>query len=237
MVQLPPFVPANFIASACGRCEKTGDRTLFLFRLLPSFRSFFLVFAAIALAGCGDPEQGSSHSPGKDASIIGERLLLEPPPGWLRGAERTTEKFRIANFYPAGNDQQNWYEKLTVESNNIAPLPDPIEFLDSLGDALKSQCKNSDHQPIATAEENGYQTSVRLLICGEDKTTRRVEVSLVKAIRGNDHFYTISHTKRSDPLANKQTPISKKEMAQWSLYMRSVKLCDSASAEHPCPQT
>lgn len=222
MAQLLPFAPASN------------------YRTSPPFRPLLVLLTTIALLGCGDSKQASRDSSSSAANNTppqGETLLLEPPPGWLRGAERTTEKFRIVDFYPAGNDQQNWYEKLTVESNNIAPLPDPIEFLSSLGDALKEQCKTSDHQPIATAEENGYQTSVRLLICGEDKETGRVQVSLVKAILGNDHFYTISHTKRSDPLANQQTPISKKEMASWSLYMRSVKLCDSANTKHPCPQT
>ena len=199
-----------------------------------------------ALIGCSASDEAESKdsiaSPPETQTTAatkmeGETLLLQPPPAWLRGQERISPKFRIVDFYPASNDRENWYEKLTVESNNLAPLPDPIEFVEALGEAQKEECTASEHQNIVTAEENGYQTSVRLLICGEDKKTGRVRVSLVKAILGNESFYTISHTKRSDPLATKQAPISKKEIGQWSLYLRSVKLCDTNNPDHPCPQT
>ena len=202
----------------------------------------FALLCSLVFAGCSDSDPavtGTETSTKTQAAIWadveGETLLLEAPPAWLRGQERTTDKFRIVDFYPASNDRENWYEKLTVESNNLAPLPDPIAFVTELGEAQKKQCTSSDHQNIATAIENGYQTSVRLLICGEDKTTGRVRVTLIKAILGNDDFYTISHTKRSDPFETKQTPISKEEIGQWSLYMRSIKLCNTNDPDHPCP--
>lgn len=200
-------------------------------RLLALITAVFLV----ATSGCSEPNVPTTESIQTPVAVDGETLLLQAPPAWLRGRESIREKFRIVEFLPAGNDQESWYEKLTVESNSISPLPDPIEFANQLGEDLKEQCKTSEHQNITTALENGYQTSVRLLVCQERKETGRNSVSLVKAILGTQYFYTITYTKRSEPLATERSPISNDEIAKWSLYMRSIKLCDSRAPEHPCP--
>lgn len=197
------------------------------------------ILSMVMLIGCSEHnDQGVAAPESPQATAIdGETLLLQPPPAWLRGRERNTENFRIVDFFPAGNNQADWYEKLTVESNSLTPLPDPIDFLNQLGDEQKDLCKTSDHQNIATALENGYQTSVRLLICDENKETGRTSVTFIKAILGKEHFYNISHTKRSEPLATGRSPITKEEIAKWSLYMRSIKLCDSRDSAHRCPTT
>ena len=67
--------------------------------------------------------------------------------------------------------------------------------------------------------------------------TARSEVSIIKAIQGEDFFYVISRARRSDALQTEEPPLTNKEMGEWSLYMRSIKVCDPRSDKHPCPAT
>ena len=161
--------------------------------------------------------------------------MLQPPPAWLRIDEQTTDAFRLAEFVPAGQDKDDWLDRIFVESNSLQPLPDPIVFLEAMGNALTQECAGSNHINISSGEENGYATSVRLLICNNNKQSARGEVTLIKAIQGNDNFYVISRARRSEVLQTDASPLSQKEMAEWSLYMRSIKLCDPRTEAHPCP--
>jgi hypothetical protein len=164
----------------------------------------------------------------------GETLLLEVPPAWLEVTSQGSDTFKLAEFVPAGQSKESWSDKLFVESNSLQPLPDPIVFLEAMGGELKTECEGSSDANVHTGKENGYEISVRLLICNKNLNSARGEVSIIKAIRGNDNFYVISRARRSDPLQTGSSPLSKTEMGEWSLYMRSIKLCDARDDAHPC---
>ena len=101
---------------------------------------------------------------------------------------------------------------------------------------------NSDlehrHFNILSAEENGYPTSVRFMVCPANSVTNTGQVTLIKAIRGNDRFYVVTRAKRV-PVAvegEQVKPISDEEMAIWSTYMRAIRVCDPQRGTiHPCP--
>ena len=192
----------------------------------------------LSLAACDD----SNNQPATAAKPAlppptDETLLLQIPPAWLEVTAQTSDAFRLAEYVPAGQSREEWLDKLFVESNTLKPLPDPLAFLEVMGEELKTECEGSSDANIHSGIENGYETSVRLLICNKNLESARGEVTLIKAIRGTDNFYVISRARRSEPLQNEQSPLSSDEMAAWSLYMRSIKLCDPRSAEHPCPTT
>jgi len=161
--------------------------------------------------------------------------LLQTPPAWLQVAAEKSDAFRLAEFVPAGQDRTQWFDKLFIESNNLLPLPDPIVFLEAMGKELKTECEGTSDTNIYSGVENGYETSVRLLVCNKNLNSARGEVTLIKAIRGNDNFYVISRARRSEPLQIEEAPIADREMGEWSLYMRSIKLCDPRSDKHRCP--
>jgi hypothetical protein len=203
----------------------------------------FTCLSLFLISSCSDTtSEGTANSPGAAdaASSTGtandETLLLQIPPAWLRTTEQSTETFRLVEYLPAGQDDDDWRDKISVESSSLSPLPDPIAALIALGEELKRTCTRSDHQPISSEFENGYESSVRLFNCFKDKTTERGRVTLVKAIKGTDHFYVISRSRRTEPLDTSSSPMQGKEMAEWTLYMRSIKLCDTRDNEaHPCP--
>ncbi len=166
-----------------------------------------------------------------------ETLLLQTPPAWLQVTAQQTDTFRLAEFIPAGQDEVQWFDKIFVESNNLEPLPDPIVFLEAMGKEQKTECEGTNDTNVYSGIENGYQTSVRLLVCNKNLVSARGEVTLIKAIRGNDNFYVISRARRSESLQTETSPLSDQEMGEWSLYMRSIKLCDPRNDAHPCPSS
>jgi len=190
------------------------------------------------LSACSDNERATdsktstANSPAEKP--VAETLLLEVPPAWLEVTSQGSDTFKLAEFVPAGQDKESWSDKLFVESNALQPLPDPIVFLEAMGSELKTECEGSSDANVHSGKENGYEISVRLLICNKNLNSARGEVSLIKAIRGNNNFYVISRWRRSEPLQTDSSPLSDKEMGEWSLYMRSIKLCDATSETHPC---
>ena len=63
---------------------------------------------------------------------------MQAPPAWLRIEEQATENFRLAEYVPAGQDKDDWNDRIFVEANALKPLPDPIVFLEALGAELKT---------------------------------------------------------------------------------------------------
>jgi len=194
---------------------------------------------ATLLAACTDSASTGQTVPSPNAATppaTEETLLLQAPPAWLRIEGQSSEAFRLAEYVPAGQDKDDWNDRLFIEANALKPLPDPINFLETMGEALKKECTGFNHTNIHSGFENGYPTSVRLLICNKSNVTARSEVSIIKAIQGEDFFYVVSRARRSDALQNDQSPLTNKEMGEWSLYMRSIKVCDPRTDKHPCPE-
>ncbi len=202
--------------------------------------ALLLLTGLVTLAGCSDTPntteqsvEGATRAATPPATE--ETLLLQAPPAWLRVEEQSSEAFRLAEYVPAGQSKDAWNDRIFIEANALKPLPDPISFLETMGAELKTECTDSNHNNIHSGLENGYPTSVRLLICNKSNLSARSEVSLIKAIQGKDFFYVVSRARRSDVLQNDEPPLSQKEMGEWSLYMRSIKVCDPRSDAHPCP--
>jgi hypothetical protein len=166
--------------------------------------------------------------------VHGEQLLARAPDGWQQGFATNTAALRMVEFIPGDASRGDWAEKVTFESLRGDPLPDPIDFVTGIGSDQSGTCERFEQFNIQSGFENNYPTSVRLLTCSRNKLTDKGQVTLIKAIRGNDHFYVITRAKRIPPVAEGAESISEQEMANWSAYMRAITVCDSAREEHPC---
>ena len=77
---------------------------------------------------------------------------------------------------------------------------------------------------------------------------------MIKAIQGNDYFYVISRARREppEPPPTDQIPSEipsggdrpsagvedsglEEEVAAWSIYLKSIVVCDVDLPDHPCP--
>jgi hypothetical protein len=185
----------------------------------------------VMLVGCSQPD----HEQAPARAAQGEELLAQAPDGWQQGFVTKTDTLRIANFIPNGSSMEDWREKVTFESLSGDPLPDPIEFVEGIGDHQRANCEKFDQFNIQSGLENNYPTSVRLLTCSRNKLTDMSRVTLIKAIQGNEHFYVVTRTKRQPVMDDDTAPISDAEMATWASYARGISVCDSNRPEHECP--
>ncbi len=203
------------------------------------------LFLAIALFGCGGgkPEQSAPAQPTASATrpapppdTSPEHLLAQPPEGWLQSFRTEGPGIRLVEYVPPKSDPNQWTDKLSFESFSDPPLPDPIQLLKSIADDQRKTCKRfSDHETFSGVE-NDYPTSVRLFICGENPLTNKGQLTLVKTIRGDSHFFVITRAKRVAPIEADAMPMPPEVMAEWSLYLRAIKVCNGSDPRHSCPE-
>jgi hypothetical protein len=195
---------------------------------------FACLFAGLILAaGCEESTTGNDVK--KSYDIGEERLLAAAPKGWKEVFSRSSPELRIMEFIPEDQQNERWSEKITFESLQSNPLPDPIEFQDGLILEQRESCENFNSYSTFSGIENGYPTTVQLLVCKRSEIINQSQVTMLKAIQGNEHFYVISLAQRSAPLADDAKAMSDEEIAAWSLYLRSISVCDD-TPEHRCPE-
>ena len=171
----------------------------------------------------------------------GERLIAQPPRGWRQTGATSISTLRRAEFMPedelATGSETDWVRRITFESLKEDPLPDPLEFVELMSMGRDYDCGTFRSHPTFAGEENGYPTAVFLQVCHKDRQTDRSEVTLMKAIQGNDYFYVITRSMRGDPIPKDGAPdIEEAEIGGWAVYLKSITVCDASRPEaHPCP--
>jgi hypothetical protein len=207
------------------------------------------LFVTLGLSGCSDSSPAPTDTAGtpadaaptttEDAEARGEQLLAQPPAGWRQISSINTAPLKAAQFVPeeeGEEDQENWTRMIKFESMTEDPLPDPIEFVAFITEGQDHQCGKFESYPVFAGLENGYETAVSLLVCHKDRDTERSEVTMMKTIRGNERFYVVTRAMRGPPITGEETPaVEEQVVAAWSLYMKSIGLCDTGREAHPCP--
>ncbi len=195
------------------------------------------------LAGCGsgnDSDRGTPASAGTtddaEPTPSGEILLADPPQGWLETGAMQTPVLRMAEYGPP-DEPQGRVQRITFEAQQGKPLPDPIDFVLAVSRDLEASCKGFEDINVSSGFENGYPTSVRLMICPEFHDSANGQVVLAKAIQGNDEFYVITRRLRVPSMRGDGQPLTAQEMAEWTAHLKGIRLCDTRSDEHPCPES
>jgi hypothetical protein len=188
-----------------------------------------------AVVGCA-AEEAESLSLSEAAFIEGEQLLAQPPVGWQQTFSSASKGLRMAQFIPEQEDAENWVHKISFESLADQPLPDPSDFLELISSDQQRQCPDFEGFDTFSGLENGYPTSVQLHTCPRNKNTDKSAASMIKVIRGNDYFYIVTRSQQGDGLKKGDALLTETQVAAWSLYLRTVGICDTTRPEHPCPQ-
>src|SRR5262249_53116133 len=105
----------------------------------------------------------------------------------------------------------------------------PEQFRNSLMKGWNEGCPNASSKPTTSATENGYPSVLWLLNCPRNPKTGKPEITWFRAIRGNDSFYVVQKAFRFAP--------SQEQVAQWTAYLKSVKVCETRLADRACPPT
>ncbi len=189
-------------------------------------------------AGCAQVAAPPSapERPAGEPSAEAERLLAEPPEGWMQVAQHNTEEMQIADFAPPGETIEDWTTLVSFESFASEEEVSPIELLITEADTDTERCTFLNHFSLAAGLENGYPTSVRMIFCGENEESGLGQAKIVKAISSQTRVYVVRITRRMDPFEAGETEgLSREEVAGWSTWLRRIKLCNPTSTKHPCP--
>ncbi len=165
----------------------------------------------------------------------GELLIATVPAGWKLDFATKTPGLKMAEYSPDDGAEQ-WTKKIKIESLGGGDLPEPADFFASFTKDQEELCPDLENYATFTGQENGYDTSVHLIICPVNKLSNISLVSLIKVVKGNEYFYVITRSQRAAALAEGEAPLSEEEIAGWSLYVRSISICDTEKPEHPCPE-
>lgn len=205
-----------------------------------------LLTIALGLGGCSGEPPGTAVTQGPAPTTRApappdtspEQLLAEPPKDWLQAFRTEGPGIRMVEYVPPQTDPNDWTDKVSFESFTEPPLPDAIEILKSIASDQRRTCeKFSDHDTFSGLE-NDYPTSVRLFICYNNKLNRQGQLTLVKTIRGDTHFFVITRARRVPPIkpdSEDDMPMPPETMAEWSMYLRSITVCNATDQRHPCP--
>jgi hypothetical protein len=197
-----------------------------------------LLFTTL-LIGCTQLQHQAATPPSPAASTTpqtGEQLLAQPPAGWVQSFQTAAPGTRMVEYVPPGTDPADWTDKVSFESFSGDPLPDPVELATSVANDRRASCDGFASYATYSGSENGYPTAVRLFVCNHVKQTQKGQLTLLKMIRGDSNFYVIMRTRRVEALDNDAAlPMPREVMAEWSLYLRAIGVCNSDAAAHPCP--
>ena len=163
-----------------------------------------------------------------------EILRAKPPAGWKLAYQFNNDDTRFADFTPADEDNKTWRTKLSIESHQNMDDIDPISAI--MGEVQNNSeiCSNFNHFNLFSGIENGYPTSVRLIECGENAHSNKGEISIIKAIQGNEHFYFVRLLRRTEPFSDSAQAMETSEIAAWSTYLKDITVCDTQHADHSC---
>lgn len=209
------------------------------------------MFTKILLLGCTflivscsttpDTNNNSSSESVSDAIRVAkeirgnERLMTEIPEGFMKIRDSKLANLHIAE-YLGSNTTTTWTEKLTVEAMQGDDLPDPPTVLEGLARDQAALCEGFKNEPIFAGLENGYQAVVKLFICNKNIRTGKPILTMIKSIKGNSSFYTVSRFWRIDkPLIEGEAlEIDHAAIAAWSNVLGKTYACDNSVSEHPC---
>ncbi|NJN52167.1 MAG: hypothetical protein HC809_10740 [Gammaproteobacteria bacterium] len=194
------------------------------------------------LLGCGQPSEAPSRPqamPEQNAKPVdtsGERLLAQPPINWQQVFRSDRPGGRLVEYVPDDAAAGDWSEKLAFESFTADQFPLPQDLIGQIGADQEATCEKLTNTQTFAGDENGYATAVHLLVCFVNKLTNQGQVSLIKAIRGDGHFYVITMAARTQPMElDNELPLPPELVAQWAAYLGAIRVCNPDAPAHPCP--
>ncbi len=198
-----------------------------------SLRHLFLL--TLLLSGCTAlPEEDSEAN--QTENTDGERLIVSPPDGWQRAYQINTDELKLSDFIPPGELIGSWTTRLSFEAHKASDLAfDPLDLLAIDAQSELAKCRSTQKFNVHAGFENNYETAVQLLMCTENINVNRGEVSLIKAIRGDQFYYAIRLIRRIPPFKPGEHQLDETEIAYWSEYLSRIYVCDDSDA-HPCEQ-
>ena len=169
----------------------------------------------------------SSLAGSAPAQAPGESLIAPIPAGFEYAGQMVVKGSTLKIYRPPGQTNKNWSDQIVLQTTPTKVGGEPVGLLHAMEKPYADACK--EHAPITIlpGKTNGYATATTLFKCPAVADTGKPETALMHAIGGVDALYLVQQTVRYVP--------APEQLKQMIAYLGTMSLCDSRTAEHPCP--
>lgn len=165
------------------------------------------------------------------AQFKDENLLQKLPPGFKIAMQTQNGNAAVTQMVPEGESIHGWTETIAVNvflGEKKATVEQFQQFsLARWSGGCPGVVGANEIRPIAKGTDNGYPFAIWSLSCKRAAGTGPSEFAWFKAIKGNDSFYVIQKSSRSEP--------SPEQGTQWVRYFEKTSVCDTRLADRACP--
>jgi hypothetical protein len=162
-----------------------------------------------------------------EAQFMGENLLVSLPPGFKIGFQDSRGGVRLQEMVPARETVQDWSEMVTVQIFQNRRDLEPRAMLETIQRGWLKACQGSASAPIVAVRTAGYDSATMTLRCPRNAETGKAEATVFRAIKGRDSFYMVQRAIRAVPTSA--------QLERMEAYVASAGVCDTRSAQSPCP--
>jgi hypothetical protein len=155
-----------------------------------------------------------------------EKLLLDLPKGYKVDFRIKQGNMTMVEMVPKSETVKNWSEMVTTQIFMGLKNTMPETFQSSMQTMWSDSCQNAQFASIAQGVENSYPFSIWIQSCPYNVSTGKQEITLFKAIKGNDNFYLVQKAFKFAP--------SQEQVTNWIHYFHSVKVCDTRIVNNQC---
>lgn len=160
-------------------------------------------------------------------ALRGENLIQTLPAGFKVDFGERKGNFQIVELVPRDESVHDWTQMVTTNIYYGGLPVSPSEYRSRFQQMWQRTCPEPGGTELDQGSDNGYPVALWLMTCARLPATGKPEITLVKAIKGNDSFYVIQRAWRHHP--------DDGEMAAARQYLDRVHVCDTRLPDRPCP--
>ena len=160
------------------------------------------------------------------ADLKNENLLLDLPNGYKVDFQTKQGNMIMVEMVPQSETVNNWSEMVTTQIFIGLKNTMPETFQSSMQIMWSNSCQNAQFASVAQGIEYGYPYSIWIQSCPYNVSSGKQEITLFKAIKGNDSFYLVQKAFKFAP--------TQEQVTQWINYFRSVRVCDTRFPNSAC---
>lgn len=175
--------------------------------------AFFVVCAALAAQA---------------APLEYENLVVAVPADWDTITNGRDGDLSMVEMVPKGETGDEWTRMITIQTFHNLGGTSPKLFVEKLSEAVKKQLDGPMHtKPLDFANDSEYPTAGVLWFLGKVKSSGKGEITLIRAIQGQDALYVVQKAWRQPAFTSvDQVTLPKEEIQGGIVFLQQVKVVD-----------
>ena len=164
-----------------------------------------------------------------------EHVMARYPAQWVAQPIMRQDKLTVQQILPPGQTSKDYTDAVILERYEEDHQA-PKEHVMSRAEASRRSCDGVLSSTVDESPVNGYKAASIQFTCTKSHRNGKSGVMFVVAIAGRDALHVVSRVWLGPAVpANQLVPIPNTTLAEWAAFVRTITLCDSRDAQHPCP--